>query len=75
MDASYRNGWLVFETEDGGERRRLARVPDDWAQLGPSHLAKLCALAVPAPPVKSVSSVTTVRMPITPRPADFRHER
>jgi hypothetical protein len=75
MDASYRNGWLVFETEDGSERRRLARVPDDWAQLQPDHLAKLCALAVPAPPVKSVSAVTTVRMPITPRPADFRHQR
>ena len=75
MDASYRNGWLVFEKEDGSERRRLAQVPEDWAHLAPDHLARLCALAVCAPPARSISSVTTMKMKITPRPADFRHDR
>jgi hypothetical protein len=63
MDASFRNGWLVFEKEDGSERRRLAQVPEDWSALAPDHLAR------------PVSSVTTMKMKITPRPADFRHER
>lgn len=75
MDASFRNGWLVFETEDGTERRRLNQVPEDWAYLAPAHLARLCALAVPAASAKAVSSMTTIRAPIVPRPADFRHSR
>jgi hypothetical protein len=74
MEESYRNGWLVFEKEDGSERRRLAQVPEDWDHLAPEHLARLCTLAVVAPPGRTISSVTTVRMPITPRPADFRHD-
>ena len=76
MDAHYRNGWLVFEKEDGTERRRLAQVPEDWDHLAPEHLARLCALAVTAPPpARSVSSLTTMKMKITPRPADFRQDR
>jgi len=76
MDASFRNGWLVFEKEDASERRRLAQVPEDWAHLTPDHLSRLCALAVVAPqPARSISSVTTMKMKITPRPADFRNER
>lgn len=75
MDASYRNGWLVFEREDGSERRRLNQVPEDWAHLASEHLARLCALAVAAPPARAVSTVTTLKMPIVPRPADFRHDR
>jgi hypothetical protein len=75
MEESYRNGWLVFEKEDGSERRRLAQVPEDWGSLSPEHLGRLCTLAVVAPPGRSISSLTTVRMAITPRPADFRHER
>jgi hypothetical protein len=74
MDASFRNGWLVFEKEDGSERRRLAQVPEDWAHLTPDHLMRLCRLAVVAP-ARPISSVTTMKMKITPRPADFRHER
>ena len=38
MDPQYRNGWLVFEREDGTDRRRLNRVPDDW----PSCVGLLC---------------------------------
>ena len=74
MDESFRNGWLVFEKEDGSERRRLAQVPEDWAHLAPDHLMRLCRLAVVAP-TRPISSVTTMKMKITPRPADFRHER
>ena len=47
MDPQYRNGWLVFEQEDGTERRRLNQVPDDWAALAPARLAQLCSIAVP----------------------------
>lgn len=47
MDPQYRTGWLVFEREDGSERRRLSQVPDDWASLGLQQLAQLCAVAVP----------------------------
>ena len=47
MDPQYRHGWLVFEQEDGTERRRLNSVPDDWASLGPGKLAQLCQVAVP----------------------------
>jgi hypothetical protein len=75
MEESFRNGWLVFEKEDGTERRRLAQVPEDWDHLTSEHLGRLCALAVVAPPGRSIGSMTTVRMPITPRPADFRRER
>ena len=73
MDASFRNGWLVFEKEDGTERRRLNQVPEDWAYLAPEHLAQLCALAVPAPSARAISSMTTMKSPIVPRPSDFRH--
>ena len=48
MDPQYRNGWLVFEREDGTDRRRLNRVPDDWTSLSPDRLAQLCRVAVPA---------------------------
>jgi hypothetical protein len=34
----YSNGWLCFEG-DGGEKRRLAPVPDGWDQAGPATLA------------------------------------
>jgi hypothetical protein len=75
MDASYRNGWLVFEKEDGSERRRLSQVPEDWAHLTPEHLGRLCALGVTATPVRTLSTLTTVKMPVAPRPADLRQER
>lgn len=75
MDASYRNGWLVFEREDGSERRRLAQVPEDWTHLTGRHLARLCAVAVPAPPSRPLSSLTTAKMPVVPRPSDLRSDR
>jgi hypothetical protein len=75
MDVSYRNGWLVFEREDGSERRRLAQVPEDWEHLAPAHLYRLCQIATPAPERRPDPGATTVRMPIVPRPEDFRHDR
>lgn len=57
MDASFRNGWLVFEREDGTDRRRLAQVPEDWASLGPERLERLCAAAVPAPASRTTPTV------------------
>ena len=47
MDPQFRNGWLVFEREDGTERRRLNQVPDDWASLPRERLALLCQIAAP----------------------------
>ena len=35
--SEYSNGWLCFE--GGGEKRRLAPVPDGWDQAGPDRLA------------------------------------
>ena len=52
LDPLYRNGWLVFEREDGSERRRLNQVPEDWASLPEERLALLCAIAAPAAAVK-----------------------
>lgn len=81
MDASFRNGWLVFEREDGSERRRLPQVPEDWAHLSAAHLTRLCELAVRAAPPRvdsrSEATATTVRMPMAPRPrpGDFPHRR
>jgi hypothetical protein len=47
MEPSYRSGWLVFEREDGGERRRLQQVPDDWTTFTSERLAQLCDAATP----------------------------
>lgn len=57
MEPSFRNGWLVFEREDGTNRRRLAQVPEDWASLGAARLERLCASATPAPAARAVPSV------------------
>jgi hypothetical protein len=35
--SEFSNGWLCFE--GGGEKRRLAPVPDGWEQAGPDRLA------------------------------------
>ena len=75
METSFRNGWLVFEREDGSERRRLAQVPEDWAHLSARHLSRLCQVAVRAAPPRSDSTATTIRMPIVPRPEDFGRSR
>jgi hypothetical protein len=39
-----RGGWLLFISE-GGERRRLAPVPEGWAELSPAELEACCMRA------------------------------
>lgn len=38
VSSEYRDGWLCFES-DVGEKRRLAPVPEGWAEAGPDRLA------------------------------------
>jgi hypothetical protein len=47
IDDRWANGWLTFETR--GEKRRLAKYPEDWADLNPEQLEWLCdgALVIP----------------------------
>ena len=56
MDPQFRNGWLVFEREDGTERRRFNQVPDDWASLPRERLALLCQMAAPVVAPKNTPS-------------------
>jgi hypothetical protein len=65
MDPLFRNGWLVFEREDGSDRRRLSQVPEDWASLNRAQLAQLCAVAVP---VVLGKTTPTGQQPAWPRP-------
>ena len=67
MEASYRNGWLVFEREDGLERRRLSQVPEDWASLSPERLLLLCQVATPVTTPRS--SPTSEQAVMNPPPA------
>ena len=53
LGREYRGGWLVFQREGTDDRRRLANFPEDWAQLQPDQLERLCSVARP---------VTTVRL-------------
>lgn len=39
------DGWLVFESLDGGVKRRLHPIPDGWAAMAPDELGQLCASA------------------------------
>lgn len=39
LAAEFRDGWLAFQS--GRERRRLAPVPGDWAQLSDAELLAL----------------------------------
>jgi hypothetical protein len=45
IDSNFRGGWLVFEREDGQERRRLAQVPEDWEALPLEQLAAFLKVA------------------------------
>ncbi|HYD51617.1 MAG TPA: hypothetical protein VEA99_03275 [Gemmatimonadaceae bacterium] len=45
LEASFRDGWLVFESEDGRERRRLGDYPRRWNEMSPVELERLCASA------------------------------
>jgi hypothetical protein len=69
METSFRNGWLVFERDNGTDRRRLAQVPEDWESLAPDRLAQLCAAATPAPAARAVPTAPpTIQSPTHLRP-------
>lgn len=70
MDATLRGGWLVFEREDGRERRRLAQVPEGWETLEPERLALLCDVAIPV--AMSRTGATAPRL-AADRPPDRTH--
>lgn len=66
LEPTFRTGWLVFEREDGGERRRLMQVPDDWSSLSPERLGLLCGLAIP---VVAGRNTPTGQQAAWPRPS------
>lgn len=45
LGEEFRTGWLCFESEISGERRRLSDVPPDWETLPPDRLELLCRAA------------------------------
>lgn len=45
LDASYRDGWLTFESD--GDRRRLAPIPEAWESCADDALVRLCERASP----------------------------
>ena len=47
LGEEYRAGWLCFESETTGERRRLAAAPNDWMTLAPARLELLLKAAAP----------------------------
>ena len=46
VPAALADGWLVFRT--GGERRRLAPIPEQWAAACEAQLRRWCEQAAPA---------------------------
>jgi hypothetical protein len=73
MEESYRGGWLVFEREDGGERRRYSGLPDGWESLTPDRLNQLCTAA--APVALTRTSPTGQQAVWSRAEADSRRER
>jgi hypothetical protein len=51
ISAQMARGWLAFEAADG-ERRRLAPIPNGWADGSTEQLRGWCATAEPGPPVR-----------------------
>jgi hypothetical protein len=43
----FEGGWLAFESEEGGERRRLPRYPREWRELTNDRIESLCRDAQP----------------------------
>ena len=44
---AFAKGWLTFEHEPSGERRRLAPVPDDWETVSVERLLLMSRVAEP----------------------------
>ncbi len=66
MDSEYQSGWLVFEEQESGDRRRLAQVPDDWETLSIDRLILLCSVAQPSARTGQTGQIATP----PPREAD-----
>ena len=55
----YETGWVVFETADGREKRRLCPYPRAWSTLSDADLTRLIDRAEIVPPVKHAQQRTT----------------
>lgn len=44
---AYAKGWLTFEHGASGDRRRLAPIPDGWADVSEERLHLMCRAAEP----------------------------
>jgi hypothetical protein len=51
LSSGMEDGWLTFE--GSGDRRRLAPIPEGWAELQDVRLELLLKMAVPAPRLDS----------------------
>ena len=73
----YQDGWIVFETFDGSDKRRLYPPPRDWDLLPEGEFLRLLARAERIPLTKLARQRSTVgETPIsvpkwTPRPDDY----
>ena len=47
LEPEYKTGWLCFESEATGERRRLTGAPADWMTLPAERLDLLARMATP----------------------------
>jgi hypothetical protein len=79
LPESYREGWLLFESEN--EKRRLAPVPRDWESLSDEALAMLCARAPqqtarPRPPSEAAAAAAapTRDEPLRPKLTDIEKQ-
>ena len=72
----YQDGWIVFETLDGSDKRRLYPPPRDWDRLPEGEMHRLLARADRIPPFRlarqrSVAGETPIAVPKwTPRADD-----
>lgn len=47
LDDCYRDGWIVFESHDGSDKRRLCPPPAGWSEFSVAELEELLAGAEP----------------------------
>src|SRR5688500_11580902 len=57
----YLDGWLVFETADGKQRRRLHPIPRGWAELPDEDLRALLHRAEPSRPPGQPAEATVAQ--------------
>ena len=66
----YLDGWLVFETPDGTQRRRLHPIPRGWAELPDEELRMLLQRADASRPIERSSAAAEPRRDEQATPAD-----